>query len=118
MKEETQQLLEWIDKIKDSDKIVIVEGKEDKAALKRLGITNTIQLNKKPLYKIVEELVKEGKEVIILTDLDKKGKQLYGKLNHNLQQFGVKVDNRFRNFLFKHTQLRQIEGLDSYIERI
>ena len=28
------ELLEWIDKIKNSDKIVIVEGKEDKAALK------------------------------------------------------------------------------------
>ncbi len=118
MQKPTEELLEWIEKIKDSGKIVIVEGKEDKAALKRLGITNIVQLNKKPLYKIVEQLVEERKGVIILTDLDKKGKQLYGKLNHDLQQFGVKVDNRFRNFLFKKTQLRQIEGMDSYIQRI
>lgn len=117
MKETTDKLLEWIETIKDSDKIVIVEGKEDKKALQKLGIMNIVQLNKKPLYKVVEELIEEGKEVIILTDLDKKGKQLYGKLNHDLCRFGVKVDNRFRNFLFKKTKLRQIEGLDSYIGR-
>ncbi len=113
-----EELLEWIETIKTSDKIIIVEGKKDKAALKRLGITKTIQLNKKPLYKIVEELIEKGKEVIILTDLDKKGKQLYGKLNHDLCRFGVKIDNKFRHFLFRKTKLRQIEGLDSYIERV
>ena len=118
MKEPLEELLEWIEKIRDSDKIVIVEGKEDKAALKRLGITNIVQLNKRPLYKVVEELIEKGKPVIILTDLDKKGKQLYGKLNHDLQRFGVKIDNKFRHFLFRKTQLRQIEGLDSYIERL
>ena len=118
MKETTEELLDWIDKIKDSDIVVIVEGKEDKAALKRLGITKVVQLNKRPLYKVVEELVKKEKPVIILTDLDKKGKQIYKKLNHDLRQFGVKIDNNFRHFLFKHTQLRQIEGLDSYIERV
>ena len=117
MKEIIAELLDWIETIKDSDKIIIVEGKEDKAALKRLGLTHVVQLNKRPLYKVVEELIEEGKEVIILTDLDKKGKQLYGKLNHDLCRFGVKVDNRFRNFLFKKTKLRQIEGMDSYIER-
>ncbi len=114
----SDELLEWIEKIKDSDKIVTVEGKEDKKALERLGIINIVQLNKKPLYKVVEGLIEKGKEVIILTDLDKEGKKLYGKLNHDLGRFGVKVDNGFRHFLFKKTKLRQIEGLDSYIARI
>ena len=117
MQQTTEDLLEWIEKIKDSDKIVLVEGKEDKAALERLGITDIVQLNKRPLYKVVEELIDREKEVIILTDLDKEGKKLYGKLNHDLGRFGVKVDNGFRHFLFKKTKLRQIEGLDSYIGR-
>ena len=118
MKDEADELLFWIERIKDSDKVVVVEGKEDKASLKRLGIVNVVQLNKRPLYKVVEELIDKGEEVIILTDLDKKGKQLYNKLNHDLGRFGVKVDNRFRKFLFRFTQLRQIEGLDSYIGRL
>jgi len=47
----------------------------------------------------------------LLTDLDKKGKELYGKLNSGLQRFGVRIDNNFREFLFKKTKIRQIEGL-------
>ena len=115
--DKTDELSEWMNKLRDSDKIIVVEGKEDKAALRRLGLINVVQLNKRALYKVVEELIKKEKEVIILTDLDKKGKQLYGRLNHDLQRFGVKVDNRFRNFLFKNTKLRQIEGLDSYTKK-
>ncbi|MEA2037827.1 MAG: toprim domain-containing protein [Nanoarchaeota archaeon] len=117
MKEPIDELLELIDKVKSSDNLVIVEGKEDKAALKRLGVTNVIQLNKRPLYKVVEEVVRKEKETIILTDLDKKGKELYRKLNHPLQQFGIRIDNKLRHFLFKNTKLRQIEGLDSYIRK-
>ena len=42
-----EELLEWIEKLKESDAVIIVEGKEDRAALERLGIGNIIQLNKK-----------------------------------------------------------------------
>jgi len=92
-------------------KLIIVEGKNDKLALEKLNIKNIITLSKKPLFKIIEETANQDKEVAILTDLDKKGKELYGKLNSGLQRFGVRVDNKFRNFLFKKTKIRQIEGL-------
>jgi len=118
MQKEAEELLEWIEKLKEEGKLIIVEGKEDKRALGNLGLVNVIQLGRKPLYKVVEIVVKKGEEVIILTDLDKEGKKIYSRLNHEMGQFGVKIDNRFRNFLFKSTQLRQIEGLDSYIERL
>ena len=95
--------------------------KEDKNALNRLGLANIRVLNKKPLFKIVEDIVmdysKDGQKILILTDLDKKGKELYAKLNHHLPQHGVKVDNALRHILFKNTQLRQIEGMWRYINR-
>ncbi len=102
-------------KLKNSGKIIIVEGKKDKSALKKLGIKNIIELSKKPLFQIIEDISDNSKECVILTDLDKKGKQLYGKINSGLQKFGVKVDNKFRNFLYKNTRLRQIEGITTYI---
>ena len=105
-----------IEKIKTSNTLIIVEGKKDKIALQKLGLTNIIELNKKPLFQIVEDVADYNDECVILTDLDKEGKQLYSKLNSNLQRNGVKVNNKFRNFLFKHTKLRQIEGIDSYLE--
>ncbi|MEK6828373.1 MAG: toprim domain-containing protein [Nanoarchaeota archaeon] len=105
-----------IENIKDSNILVIVEGKKDKAALHKFGISNIIELSKKPLFQIVEDITNSYDECIILTDLDREGKQLYSKLNSNLQRNGVKVNNKFREFLFKHTKLRQIEGIHTYLQ--
>ena len=117
MKDNFLKLNSFIEKIKDSNTLIIVEGKKDKSALQKLGIFNIVELNKKPLFQIVEEIANSNDECIILTDLDKKGKELYGKLISNLQKNGVKVNNKFREFLFKHTKLRQIEGINTYLEK-
>ena len=116
MRQKIEEIQNFIDKIKNSDILIIVEGKKDKAALQKLGINNLIELNKKPLFQIVEEIADSNEECIILTDLDREGKQLYSKLNSDLQKHGVKVNNKFREFLFKHTKLRQIEGIATYLE--
>ena len=107
-----------IEKIKNSNTLIIVEGKKDRTALQKLGIKNIVELSKKPIFQIVEDVADSNDECIILTDLDKEGKQLYSKLNSNLQKNGVKVDNKFRNFLFKHTKLRQIEGIATYLNNL
>lgn len=98
------------------EKVVLVEGPKDKKALDKLGIKNVMVL-RKPLYLVTEHIEKTGKECILLLDLDKAGKRLYGILNHDLNQFGVQIDNRFREFLFK-TKLRQIEGITRYMEKL
>ena len=108
---------EHINKIKQSNQLIIVEGKKDRAALEKFGIKNIIELNKKPIFEIIENISDNNKNCIILTDLDRQGKELYGKLNSGLQQRGVKINNNFRNFLFKNTKLRQIEGLATHIEK-
>lgn len=93
--------------------LIIVEGVKDRKALNSFGITNIITLNR-PLFSVVEQVAEMTKECVVLTDLDKEGKQLYAKLSSDLQRHGVKINNKFRNFLFKETQLRQIEGLWVY----
>ncbi len=113
IKEEFQKL---INKAKGSNILIIVEGKKDRNALNNIGIRNIIELNKKPLYQIVEEVSSDNDECIILTDLDKKGKELYGRLNSDLQRRGVKINNKLRDFLFKNTKIRQIEGIKADLE--
>lgn len=108
-KEVIEEIHETIDKYKDM--LVIVEGKNDEKALRKLGFKRIIILNK-PLFEVVEEV--NEKTVIILTDLDKKGKQLYGRLKKDLNKRGISVDDKLRNLLFK-TDLRQIEGLTHYL---
>lgn len=102
---------EFLDKLKNTDKLVIVEGVKDAKAVKAAGVKRIYCLNKAPLYKVVEDIAAGSSSVIILTDLDAEGKRLYGKLKTQLQFLGVEVDNYFREFLFRNTKIRQIEGL-------
>lgn len=97
---------------KYKDYLIIAEGKKDKKALEGLGFKK-VKILDKALYKIVEEVGEEvGKEgMLILTDLDKEGKKLYGRLNSALRGRGVKVENELRNFLLKNSKVRQVEGL-------
>ncbi|MFH1181875.1 MAG: toprim domain-containing protein [Candidatus Woesearchaeota archaeon] len=108
---EKQEFQEMIQKLSSSGKAIIVEGKKDRKALEALGLQNRIFILGRPLYVVAEDVATTTKDVVILTDLDRKGKELYGKLNTQLQRLGVTVDNKFRTFLFKKTKFRQIEGL-------
>lgn len=106
---------DWLKKLNNSKKLIIVEGKKDKFALAKLGIKNVVAISRKPLYAFIESI--KSKEVIILTDLDRTGKQLYSMLKHKLQEKGVEVDNYFREYLFKHSKITQIEGLFNYLKK-
>ncbi len=120
MNQEILELREWIKKLKNSNKIILVEGKNDVAALRVLGIDNDIFEINKALFEVVEEIAdnNDNKEIIILTDFDKKGKELYGKLKKDLVKHGCKIDHYFREFLQKNTKLTHIEGLPRYLERL
>lgn len=112
-----QEFEELIEDLRASGALVLVEGNKDRNALLSLGISNILTL-KKPLHDVVENIAENHKEVILLTDLDKEGKQLYGRLNSGLQKYGVKVNNKLRDFLLKNTKLRQIEGLRRYADAL
>ena len=102
---------DWISELKSSDKLIIVEGKKDFSALTNLGINN-IKCISGPLYQFIESIT--VKNVIILTDLDSEGKKLYSVLKHNLQKRNVKIDNKFREFLFANSKITHIESLKNY----
>ncbi len=101
--------------LKKSGLLVVVEGKKDRSALNSFGIINVVILDK-PLFEIVELVCSKAKVCVVLTDLDREGKALYSKISKDLKKHGVKVNDRFRNFLFKNTAIRQIEGLSSYVD--
>ncbi len=109
-------LQDWITDLRLSQQPIVVEGIKDKRALSYYGITNIITASNKPSYIITEEILCKSKECILLLDLDKQGKKLFSILRHNLQKRGVKINNRYRNFLFKNTNLSHIEGLVRYLE--
>lgn len=116
MKRGLKELDEWLDALKKTDKVIIVEGRKDCEALRALGVGNDIiELRGRALFEVIESIANNHKKVIILTDLDREGKKLYSILKSGLLERGVEVDNFFREFLFKKTKLRQIEGLPRYL---
>ena len=102
-----EYLGKFIIKLARTEKTVIVEGRKDKEAVEALGAGNVFCLNHRPVY----EVAARSRKVVILTDLDREGKKLYGKIRTHLQRLGVEVDNYFREFLLRKTKIRQIEGL-------
>ena len=113
MENNMQAIGESLEEIKENNYLVIVEGKKDKKALNKLGLSNVVFLENRPLFEFVESIEEEN--VVVLTDLDSEGRKLFNKIRHQLQRRGVKLHNKIRNNLFK-SRLRNIEGLDTYLK--
>ena len=126
-----ESLIDWIGEVVKSKKVIIVEGPYDKKALENIGVTNKIVVinDGKGLFETVEKIVgivnafqeNSGKnagkkEIIILTDFDKKGKELYEKMKKDLIREGIKIDTEFKEWLRRRTKICHIEGLDTYVE--
>lgn len=79
--------------------VVIVEGRRDVRALKSLGVV-------KPLFKcsspsrshpdFVEEIARDFRRVIVLTDFDEEGRDLNRELAGMLEQRGLIVAGDYR----------------------
>ncbi|MBD3361746.1 toprim domain-containing protein [Candidatus Woesearchaeota archaeon] len=114
-----QDINEWLEKLKKFKGVIIVEGPKDKKALQNIaGMKKIFVLSKKPLYSVVEKIASETDKVVILTDLDRKGKELFARLRNHLQKHGITIDDSFRDFLFKKTHVSHIEGLETYISKV
>src|SRR3989344_94238 len=80
----------------------------------------TIHSTGVPLRERVEQImayVEKKDKVCILTDLDRRGKQLYETLKPIFQELGAKLDSTFRGILIK-SRLSHIEGIYSFMEKI
>ncbi|MFH1400476.1 MAG: hypothetical protein ABIH41_03075 [Nanoarchaeota archaeon] len=117
MRTDPQLIREWIEGLNESGCLVVVEGVKDRRALQATGVTARIMtLSRRAIYRIVEDVVASGRDVVILTDIDAHGKRLYRLMVSELSQRGVRVDRKYREFLQTETPLDQIEGIRRYAQ--
>jgi len=109
-----RQLIQHL-RIKSKEIPVIVESEREKRVLTNLKIKNIICISK-PLSDFAELIAKKAKECVLLFDVDKRGRDLYAEVKLELEQQGVKIDQRFHQFII-HTKLKRIEGIPNYIEK-
>jgi 5S rRNA maturation endonuclease (ribonuclease M5) len=118
-------LIEFIQKLdlKYENLIVVVEGKRDVAVLRNLGLkapvikTQTRLSRSRLVEKIVAKAGKDG-QVLILTDFDNKGKEIYRFIEKELELNGVKNLKRERRMIRKYMDTwTTIEQLVSLFKR-
>jgi len=100
---------------------MIVEGKKDIDALRRLEITGDIILAKTAaggLLDLLNEVEKRGKsEVILLMDFDRHGREWMKRLTSNFEEMKIKPNTVFWRKLLTLVgrDVKDVEGLSSYI---
>ena len=99
---------------------IIVEGKNDEAALRKLGASGVIiRLNSGlSIFNFCEHVAQEHKEVIILPDWDNKGKQLLKKLKISFRYTTAQVNERFWHTLKKlcSKDILEVEYLTKFMD--
>ena len=102
-------------------KPIVVEGKKDAQALEELGIIGTIYTVKtggKSFLEATAEIEALGaREVILLLDFDRRGREGTERLQRDLERSKIKVNVRFRRELraLVGHEIQCIESLPSYL---
>jgi Small primase-like proteins (Toprim domain) len=102
---------------------ILIEGKKDEEALKKLGINgNFIKVSGSPfkLFEIAELATSSSSKVIILTDFDKKGAELAKRLSEDIQSLGSHPILEIRRKIMGITRryIKDIESLPKHLEQL
>ena len=100
---------------------VVVEGKRDAAALRKLGLEGEIiELHRGiGMYEFCEKLAEQFPKIVLLMDWDDKGEQIHGTLAANLGGH-FEGYSPFRGMLKDLCQkdIKDIEGIPRLLERL
>ena len=118
-----ERLLEVLDDLVAENLTVpiVVEGLRDVESLRRLGCAGEVHtLNAgMTLHMRAERLAGRTEWVILLTDWDRKGDQLFASMRDKLAANGVRADGDFRDKLrmWMRPPVKDVESLADYVAR-
>lgn len=119
--EKLDELILELQALSDTGAIIIVEGRRDVESLRSLGIKGDIKLSsQQPLLDFTEGLSGCGKEIVLLTDWDRKGSMVARKIIYYLHDYGIMPNTDIRariGFLVKK-RIKDIESLNRYIGKL
>jgi 5S rRNA maturation endonuclease (ribonuclease M5) len=121
--ERAERLREVLEALHEANKQfpVVVEGKKDAAALKKLGLSGEIITlhNGQGLYDFCEEIAEKFPKVIILMDWDEKGETLFRTISDNLNGHWEEFSG-FRSLIkiLCQKDIKDVEGIPKLLLRI
>jgi 5S rRNA maturation endonuclease (ribonuclease M5) len=103
---------------KEKDAVILVEGKRDRDALRKRGVRSSIvTISQKKIYDLTLDLVKRKKKIIILTDFDAHGTELFRKYRKELEILGAEIDTYYYTELKFYLKkfISSIEHIDTFL---
>ncbi len=103
---------------------IIVEGRKDVETLRALAVEGKIISAKtggKSLLDVISEIEKsKAREVILLLDFDRRGKEWTKRLKQNLEKAKIKPNTTFWNELLRLVgrEVKDVESLVTYMETL
>jgi len=122
--EEILKLLEKLTKESTKGVPIIVEGRNDINALHKLGLEGDIisaKTSGKSFLDVLSEIERRGKrEVILLMDFDRRGKEWTNRLARRLEEMRITPNLLFWKELLGLVghDVKDIEGLATYLETL
>jgi 2,5-diamino-6-(ribosylamino)-4(3H)-pyrimidinone 5'-phosphate reductase len=127
LKEKEEKILQILENLAEQSSRgtpIIVEGKKDIEALRALAVEGPLLTTKtggKSFMEIISDIEKtDAKEIIILLDFDRRGKEWTKRLTQYLEKTEIKPNITFWLKLLSlvGTEVKDIEGLASYMETL
>ena len=118
IQEDIENTLEVLNRLKDEEGIILVEGQNDIESLISLGINaRIIAVSQYNIFDVIESI--SEKEVIVLTDFDKKGTLLFKRYVKELHSSGKKVIVIYYRELKKYLKkyITGIEQIYPFLEK-
>ncbi len=119
--EKLEEIILELKELVKAGAIIIVEGRKDEGSLRYLGINGNIQFaSQQPLLDLTDSLSKTGKEIVILTDWDKKGSLVARKIIKHLSAYGIVPNTKIRLKLrsLSKKRIKDVESLNNYVTKL
>jgi 5S rRNA maturation endonuclease (ribonuclease M5) len=120
-KKSLEDLEKALSELRDENEIIpiVVEGEKDIEALRKLDLNGEIiSVNTgTSLTDFCDKIASKYKEIIILTDWDRRGGYLCHTIRKNLEG-RVSCNLYYREIFAKNSMIRTIEGLPSWIDKM
>ena len=120
--EQTEKILDELRLESESGVPIIVEGRRDEAALRKLGVKGPIHCLKargESRYEFLER-INGAKDAILLADFDREGKKLEAWLSRELSQRGIRSDLKLWSRIksLARGDARSVEELPSFVRAL
>ncbi|MEM3412024.1 MAG: toprim domain-containing protein [archaeon] len=103
-----------IEDLVENKDLKIVEGRKDKEALEKLGVSK-IKTLKGPISQFISKI---NERIIILVDCDEKGEKITQEIVNQCEQQGLKYDLEFRRKICKVFGIKKFEEIYKKMEKL